>query len=1057
VLTLRLLAIFLLLASVDALAEYESQLRDAGSLGAIRLAGTEDPNVRKVYIVQLKEPAAAGHHAALISAAIKSGAAGPPRVRFDKAGAAIQGYTAQLAEQQDAVFAKAGPDAELIYRYQYSLNGFAAKMHPSQAHKLDSLPEVLHVWEDEIRPLATNFSLEFLGLFDSDVGLRGAPGLDGEDVIIGVIDSGVAPKHPALKDLREADRPRLCQGDWAENSLLGRWLCHRFERRDDVLLFEPPEAWNGICQSGEDFEATDCNNKLIGARYFIAGAEASGPIDEGEIRSARDVDGHGTHTATTAAGNRVKASIFGTSIGRIEGIAPRARIAVYKACWLRPDDQRASCNTSDLANAIDAAVADGVDIINYSVGSSLTRVTAPDDVALMGATKAGVFTVVAAGNEGPNLGTIGSPAGGPWVITAAASSRDGKFSSEAIEIKTPPAIAGLIAVKEANFTPRLADRGPIDGTVVLVDDDDDTLDDDSAGTTSDACEPLANGADVADNIALIQRGGCEFTDKIKNAADAGAVAALVYNIAGDPIVMNGTTGESDIPALMIGQADGNLIIDELDAGSEVTVLLDDGQLLTENETGNVMASFSARGPGPAADILKPDVTAPGVNILAGYTPDATNATPDENFAYLSGTSMSTPHVAGVAALLLQAHPDWSPSAIKSALMTTARQSVFVADGETPANPFEFGAGHIVPNDANDPGLVYDVSDDEFDAFACGVESPAVTSARCDELEAAGLSFAAADLNQPSIAVARLANERTVSRRVTNVADQAEAYVANVIAPSGIGVSMVPQSINLAPGQSASFDITFSFESGPLDLWRFGSLTWDSDSHTVYSALAIRPTSITAPAEVTAFGADGALDFDVEFGYTGAYTPGVHGLRLPLVIDGFVDNDPTKTFSFRFDNGVTAHLIDVPANQAYLRFALFDTLTDGADDLDLYIYYCADLINCVRVGESGEPTSQEEVNFLLPAAGRYTVLVHGFDTDEFLGGAGANYSLLAWSFGLDDDQGNMTAAGPAFVNAGNTENVTVSWSGLLSDTIYLGGISHNTPQGLSGITIIRIGN
>ncbi len=1056
-LTLRLLAILLLLPSVDALAEYESQLRDAGSLGAIRLAGTEDPNARKVYIVQLKEPAAAGRHAALASAAFKSGVPGAPRVRFDKTSAAIQSYTAQLAEQQNSVFAKAGADAELIYRYQYSLNGFAARMHPSQAHKLDSLPEVLHVWEDEIRPLATNFSPEFLGLFDAEVGLRGAPGLDGEDVVIGVIDSGIAKKHPALNDTREADRPRLCQGDWAENSLLGRWLCRRFEKRDDVLLFEPPAAWNGICQSGEDFEATDCNNKLIGARYFIEGAEASGPIDEGEIRSARDVDGHGTHTATTAAGNRVKASIFGTSIGRIEGIAPRARVAVYKACWLRPDDQRASCNTSDLANAIDAAVADGVDIINYSVGSSLTRVTAPDDVALMGATKAGVLTVVAAGNEGPNLGTIGSPAGGPWVVTAAASSRDGKSSFEAIEIETPPAIAGLIAVKEANFTPKLADRGPIDGTLVLVDDDDDTLDDGSAGTTSDACEPLINGADVSDNIALIQRGGCDFTDKIKNAADAGAVAALVYNIAGDPIVMNGTAGESDIPALMIGQADGNLIIAEFDAGNEVTVLLDDGQLLTESDTGNVMASFSARGPGPAPDILKPDVTAPGVNILAGYTPDATNATPDENFAYLSGTSMSTPHVAGVAALLLQAHPDWSPAAIKSALMTTARQSVVVADGETPANPFDFGAGHIVPNDANDPGLVYDVSDDEFDAFACGVESPAVTPERCDELEAAGLSFAAADLNQPSIAVARLANQRTVSRSVTNVGDEAETYVANVIAPSGIAVSVVPQSINLAPGQSVSFDVTFSFESGPLDLWRFGSLTWDSGNHTAYSALAIRPTSITAPAEVTAFGADGALNFDVEFGYTGAYTPGVHGLRLPLVIDGFVDDDPTKTFSFRFDNGVTAHLIDVPADQAYLRFALFDTLTDGDDDLDLYIYYCADLINCVRIGESGEPTSQEEVNFLLPAGGRYTVLVHGFDTDEFSGGTGANYSLLAWSFGLDDDQGNMTVAGPAFVNAGSTENVTVNWSGLLSDTIYLGGISHNTPQGLSGITVIRIGN
>jgi len=1058
VFVLRLLAILFLLASVDASAEYQSRLRDAGSLGAIRLAGSEDPGVRKTYIVQLRGPAAAERHAALRVAASKPGLAGAPRVRFDKTSTAVQSHTAQLAEKQSRVFAKAGAGAELIYSYRYSLNGFAARMHPLQAHKLESLPEVLHVWEDEIRPLATNFSLDFLGLFDADTGLRGTPGLDGENVIIGVIDSGIAPKHPALKDTKEADRPRACQSDWAENSFLGLWLCRRYDKREDVVLFEPLENWTGICEAGERFEATDCNNKLIGARFFIDGAETSGPIDEGEIRSPRDVDGHGTHTATTAAGNRVKASIFGTSIGNVEGVAPRARIAVYKACWLRPDQQRASCNTSDLANAIDVAVADGVDIINYSVGSSLDRVTAPDDVALLGAAKAGVLAVVAAGNEGPNLSTIGSPAGGPWVITAAASSRDGDASFEAIEVKTPSAIAGLIAIKEANFTPRLADRGPVDSALVLVDDDDDTFDDGSAGTTSDACEPLVNDSELSDKIALIQRGGCSFTDKIRNAADAGAVAAVVYNIAGDPIVMNGTSGESDIPAVMIGQADGNLIIAELDADIEVTVSLDDGQLLTEDDNGNVMATFSARGPGPVADILKPDVTAPGINILAGYTPDATNATPDENFAYLSGTSMSTPHVAGVAALLLQAHPDWSPAAIKSALMTTARQSLVAPDGETPANPFDFGAGHIVPNAANDPGLVYDVSDDQYDAFACGTASPGVTTERCDELEAAGFSFLAADLNQPSISVGRLAGERTVTRTVTNATDQSETYTASIVAPSGIGVAVNPPSISIGPGQSASFDVTLSSLSGPLDLWRFGSVTWDSGTHSVYSTLAVRPTSVTAPAQVTDFGDSGTLSFPVEFGYTGAYSPGVHGLRLPLVVDGFVEPDPTKTFEFDSGKtGVTIHLIDVPADEAYLRFALFDTLTDGDDDLDLFIYFCADNVNCVRVGESGEPTSNEEVNFLLPAGGRYAAAVHGFETDNLAGGRGANYSLLAWSFGLIDDQGNMTATGPSFVDAGTTENITVDWAGLLPDTIYLGGISHNTPQGLSGLTVIRIGN
>jgi len=1052
---LRYLFLLTLLIPLAVSAQYETELRDAGSLGAIRLAGSEESDAHKVYIVQLAMPSAAQYHASLVTSTAKPGSRTASRIRFDKASAPIQSYTSRLAEAQDKVILRAGADTKLIYRYSFGLNGFAARMHPAQAHKLESLPEVLHVWEDEVRPLATNDSLDFLELFDREHGLRGD--LDGEDVIIGVIDSGIAPEHPALEDAREADRPSACQGDWAENTLLGRWLCRRYEKRDDILMFEPPVDWNGACVGGEQFEDTACNNKLIGARWFVDGAEASGPIDPGEIRSARDVDGHGTHTATTAAGNKVKASIFGSFIDRVEGVAPRARVAVYKACWLRPGDQRASCNTSDLANAIDAAVADGVDIINYSVGTSLLRVTAPDDLALMAATKAGVLTVVAAGNEGPNPGTIGSPAGGPWVITAAASSREGQSSVEAMEIKAPPSIAGLYAVKEANFTPALLDVGPIDGDLALVDDEDDSLADGGQGTTSDACEPLANKLKVLGRIALIQRGGCEFDVKIAHAADAGAIAALVYNIAGDPIVMNGTSGLSDIPALMIGQADGNLILAEIDAGNIISVLLDKALLITEAETGNRMATFSARGPGPESDILKPDVTAPGVNILAGFTPDAANAMPGENFAYLSGTSMSTPHVTGVAALLLQAHPDWSPSAIKSALMTSTRQDVTVDDGENQATPFDFGAGHIVPNDAVDPGLVYDTSSDEYDAFACGTDSPAVAEERCDELAAAGLSFAAADLNQPSIAISRLANERTITRRVTNVGEETATYTVNVVPPAGISVSVSPQTISLQPGASTSFDVTLSMQSGPLDLWRFGSLTWENNDRSVYSTLAVRPISITAPVQVTDFGTSGSLTFPVEFGFTGAYTPSVHGLRLPLVINGFVDDDPTKTFTFRTTNGVTAHLIDVPASQAYLRFALFDTLTDGDDDLDLYVYHCPDNVNCFRIGESGEPTSNEEVSFLLPAGGRYAALVHGFATDNISGGPGANYQLLAWSFGLIDDQGNMTASGPTFVNAGTTENVTVNWAGLQPNTIYLGGIGHNTPTGLSAITVIRIGN
>ena len=561
-----------LLVPCAALAQEQSVLRDAGSLGGIRLAGAEDEDTSKVYIVQLEMPSAAEFHAAEVAA--KAGTGTRARVRFDKTSPVIQSYAARLEAAQNEIFARAGKGSELIYRYRFGLNGFAARMHPAEAHKLESLPGVLHVWEDEIRPMTTNFSLDFLDLFDAQNGLRGPVGLDGEDIVIGVIDSGIAPEHPALRDTKDANSPRACRSSWAENSLLGQWLCRRYKDLEPTLVYEPPVDWNGICQPGEEFEETACNNKLIGARWFNAGALESGPIDDGELQSARDVDGHGTHTATTAAGNKVKAEIYGNFIDRVQGVAPRARVAVYKACWLRPGDLRSTCNTSDLANAIDAAVADGVDIINYSVGSSLTRLTAPDDIALMAAAKAGVVAVVSAGNEGPNLATIGSPAGGPWVITVAASSRDGRNSVEAMRITAPQGIAGLYPVREANFTPQLLETGSVEGDLALVDDGEEVLEDGGTGTTSDACEPLVNNDEIDGNIAFVQRGGCDFDVKITNAQDAGAIAVLVYNVAGDPIVMNGTPDGIEIPALMIGQADGTLILDEIDAGNVVTVTMD---------------------------------------------------------------------------------------------------------------------------------------------------------------------------------------------------------------------------------------------------------------------------------------------------------------------------------------------------------------------------------------------------------------------------------------------------------------------------------------------------
>lgn len=1020
-----------------------------GDPGPIVLGGDESPAERSVFIVQLDRPSAAEYHATLARSRPVAAKPGEPRTtRLEKNSAAIRNHTALLESDQQQVLSAAGPGARQIYSYKFGLNGLAVEMTKAQAQKLRANDKVIAVWQDEVRPLATTHSPNFLNLYAPDVGLRSsAQDLDGEDVVIAVIDSGITPEHPSLKDTRPAARPSRCESTWADATILGRWLCRRYNKLPDELAFEPPEEWNGTCQAGDRFADTDCNNKVIGARWYIDGAEATGPIHPGEIRSPRDADGHGTHTATTAAGARVTAEIYGTSIGEIEGMAPRARIAVYKACWLRPGRTRASCNTTDVLNAIDDAVADGVDVINYSIGSSMREITAPDDLALLAATKAGVVSVVAAGNDGPNPGTIGSPAGGPWVITVGASTRTGVTSSEGFDITAPRSIEGRYPIRESSFSPPLAERGPIEGDLVLADDGETTNDDGSSGVINDGCQPLINSNEISGNIALLQRSECAFVDKVRHAEEAGAIAALIYNNAGDPILMTGPSAGIDIPALMIGQADANLILAELDDGNTVSVTLDKDLVYSAPENGNVMASFSSRGPAPVNDVLKPDVTAPGVNIISGFSPDSAYAAKGENFAYLSGTSMSTPHVAGIAALLRQAHPDWSPAAIKSALMTSARQDLTIQGDSRVSNPFDYGAGHIVPNDANAPGLVYDVTESEYDDLR-------------DDLLAGTADIA--QFNLANISVGQFASQRTVTRRVTNVSEDAGSYSAVISAPPGIRVDVSPPSLNLAPQQTGSFDVTLTYESGPLDLWRFGSLTWSSDDHDVRSVIAVKPTSITAPEEVSGQGAVGSTTIPVTFGYNGPYSPVVYGLNLPYLNNQgepsphFVGNDPTKTFTRRTTNGVTEHARLVTTGTLLARFALFDRFTDGNDDLDLYVYYCGPtgvLCDLEPIDESGSLTSEEEVTILFPQPGVYGVYVHGFETDES-NGTGSNYTLFSWGLGVD--QGNMTATGPSPVSSGQTADIAIDWAGLLSNTVYLGAISHNTAAGIAALTIVSIG-
>jgi hypothetical protein len=646
-------------------------------------------------------------------------------------------------------------------------------------------------------------------------------------------------------------------------------------------------------------------------------------------------------------------------------------------------------------------------------------------------------------------------------MTVAASSQTGTAFSDAISITAPTTLAGAVEMREASFTPPITAKSPIEAPLIAAVDS--TPASSGTGSPRDACSALTNATRVTGRIALVERGGCEFQVKIRNAENAGAVGVIVYNdAAGEPIVMNGDAGSVHIPAVMIGADDGKRLLAALAGTQQVTVKLAKGVFVAVTTTGNILADFSSRGPALTdPNFLKPDVTAPGVDILAGMTPSPANGVQGERYTYYSGTSQATPEVAGVAALLKEAHPDWSPSELKSALMTSAYQQVVNPDGSA-TNPLDRGSGHISPNRAIDPGLVYANAYRDHAAYLCGTLSPPFSQAECAGYAAAGLSSAATALNLPSVALAEFITGDVVKRRVTNLGSPS-TYSASIVAPQDVGIAVDPATLVLGTGESAEFSLRFTSTSTAFDLWDFGQLTWSDGKHSVVSPIAVQPVVLRAPPELRLSGASGSATLPVAFGYTGAYTPRAHGLRAPLtdasghVLSGHVDDDPANHFDFPNGPGIALHGIAVPPGQLFLRIALFDQYTDGNDDLDLYLFFCPDGTTnaCRQVGQSGAFTSNEKIDVATPIPGTYIVAVHGFETDQAAGGPGASYSLFVWSFGVEDNVGNFAITGPGNVNAGDRADLGLSWAQLAPGTRYLGAVSHTTPRGLYSLTILDV--
>lgn len=775
-----------------------------------------------------------------------------------------------------------------------------------------------------------------------------------------------------------------------------------------------PSTWHGTCVSGEQFDKNlHCNDKLVGARYYYA-AFGKKFIAKADYLSPRDGDGHGSHTASTAAGRaNVPASIDGRSLGSTSGMAPGAKVAAYKVCWSGkgvPD----GCFNSDSVAAINQAVADGVDVINYSIGgTSESGVLDPVEQAFRAASNAGVFVANSAGNSGPGASTLDHPS--PWLTTVAAATFRRAFN--VVELGNGARYVG------ASTTSTLPSPKQIvtSASVKLA-----------AATVVDANRCIAGTLDpakAAGKIVICDRGVNDRIAKGFEVKRAGGVGLVLANVS--PNSINGDY--HPIPAVHVVQADGNAIKAYVAAsGASATakiVPLTTAELAAAPQVPEI-AEFSSRGPSTTTggDILKPDIAAPGVDVLAAVAPPFHFG---RSFDFISGTSMASPHIAGIGALIKARHPNWLPSEIKSALMTSTTDTVSSAD-----DPFAQGAGFVAPNDADDPGLVYPTTATDYRRYMVGL---GVTFAPPNDTLT---PLSGPQLNQASIAIGSVPGTASVTRTVRNVGDATATYTADADV-AGFDVTVTPSSFTLDPGATQTFTVDFVRTDAAFDEFTTGALTWSDGTHAVRSPIALRPVGVAAPQEVHADASgSGSEEFEVTPGFTGDLSTTVSGLTgvTPTA-------DSVATSAFDADNpavdaGTKVYHVDVPAGSRAVRFSL--DANDDTADLDLYAYVGGEL-----VALSASSAADEQVTLLDPPEGTYDVYVNGFSTPGGSTGYGlANFVVDAASAG-----NASVTPDPAAVTQGSDVTLTANWTGLDPAKRYFGVINY---EGTTSFTYLSVG-
>ncbi|KAL3650854.1 hypothetical protein CASFOL_007257 [Castilleja foliolosa] len=692
----------------------------------------------------------------------------------------------------------------MVYSYRYGFSGFAAKLTQSQSQQLSDHPDVVRIIPNTFRKLQTTRSWDYLGVPRSNEPPR-RDNTGGDGVIIGVLDTGIWPESKSFND-------------------------------DE--LSEIPSSWKGTCKSGDQFNATKlCNKKLIGARWFVDGliAGIGRPVNltaSGEFLSARDAVGHGTHVSSTAAGAEVDdVSYHGVGRGTARGGAPKARLAVYKVCWgVRGGGV---CADADILKGIDEAIKDGVHVLTMSIGTGsiplYSEVDGHDGIAVgsFHAVARGITVVCAAGNDGPTPQSVTNTA--PWIITVAASTMDRAFATQ------------ITLGNNKTFQGRAIYAGKGVDNVGLVYPGDDA-------TSTGVCENLGTirRSLVAGKVVL-----CFTTFDTPSVTSyasslvrvAGGVGVIVAKLSNEI-----TAQCRGLPCAEVDYEVGTQILFYIRSTRNPMVKLSPSTTLVGKRVSAKIVGFSSRGPNSlAASVLKPDIAAPGMQIIAATS--GLDTTSDQGFTMLSGTSMATPHITGIVALLRAQHPNWSPAAIRSALTTTGKTRdqygiPIYAESNPPklADPFDFGGGIVDPNGATCPGLIYDMDITDYINYLCSMEydDSAISRLTGQTVTCPRKRFSVLDVNLPSIIIPHLRNSTTLTRRVTNVGAVDSIYHVVIEPPAGTLVFVYPPILIFnCNTKTISFKVTVISMHQLSGGYYFGSLTWTDGLHTVRSHIGVR--------------------------------------------------------------------------------------------------------------------------------------------------------------------------------------------------------------------------